>query len=78
MYLSIQPLLPRAKGKAFTFCQPFLALPQGEQDRFYFFLTFFFLPHPDHGQCRVCKPGPIAEAPAAPQGSPPPGAGAGG
>lgn len=42
VYLIIQRVLPRAKGKAFTFSQPFLALPQGEQDRFHFFLFSFY------------------------------------
>lgn len=36
----IQLVLPRAKWKAFTLCQPFLDISQGEQD--IFFLNFFF------------------------------------
>lgn len=43
----IQLVLPRAKWKAFTLCQPFLDISQGEQDRFFFFsYYFFFLPCP--------------------------------
>lgn len=37
----IQLVLPRAKWKAFTLCQPFLDISQGEQDLFNFFFSFY-------------------------------------
>lgn len=38
----IQLVLPRAKWKAFTLCQPFLDISQGEQDIFFFLIFGFF------------------------------------
>lgn len=38
----IQLVLPRAKWKAFTLCQPFLDISQGEQDRYFFLIIFSF------------------------------------
>lgn len=58
IYLIIQLVVPRAKWKAFTLCQPFLDISQGKQDRFfnyYYLFLFTVLWRLEHCQCRIHK-----------------------